>query len=50
MGFCPVEAEHLHEIPTLIGETNEKVDTSTTSVEREGCTSNNCGSWATRST
>jgi hypothetical protein len=22
--FCPVEAEHLHEIPTLIGETNER--------------------------
>jgi hypothetical protein len=21
--FCPVEAEHLHEIPTLIGEANE---------------------------
>jgi hypothetical protein len=21
--FCPVEAEHLHEIPTLIGEINE---------------------------
>jgi hypothetical protein len=23
MEFCPIEAEHLHEIPTLIGETNE---------------------------
>lgn len=21
--FCPVEAEHLHEVPTLIGEANE---------------------------
>jgi hypothetical protein len=23
LGFCPIEAEHLHEIPTLIGEANE---------------------------
>jgi hypothetical protein len=24
LGFCPVEAEHLHEIPTLIDEPNEQ--------------------------
>lgn len=24
LGFCPIEAEHLHEMPTLIGEDNER--------------------------